>query len=99
MAWTLHAVLSAKKSEVEAVLRDDVISRQSHKIRDAASVGGPSGQIYVVVEGNAEAVARAEGMLKALEEPLPTEERTALHRRFKEEEDAASSGMGLFFTE
>lgn len=99
MPWTLHAVASAKKAEVEAALRDDVVSRQSHKVRDAASAGGPSGQLYVLVEGSPEGVARAETLLKPLSEPLPVPERDALYKRFKEEEEAASTGMGLFFTE
>ena len=99
MAWTLHAVASAKKAEVDAALRDDIVSRQSHTVRDAASAGGPSGMLYVLVEGSADAVARADGLLKPLAEPLPVPERESLYKRFKEEEEAASAGMGLFFTE
>src|SRR5580658_4274085 len=62
MAWVLYSVPSTKKSEVEAALRDDIVSRQSHKVRDAASAGGPSGQLYILVEGSVEAVDRADAL-------------------------------------
>ena len=99
MAWTLVAVVSAKKAEVEAALRDDVVSRQSHKLRDAASAGGPSGQLYVLVEGSPEGVARADALLKPLAEAMTAADREAVYRRFKDEEEAASAGMGFVFTE
>ena len=100
MAWTLHQVPGSKKAEVEAALRDDIVSRQSHKVRDAATAGGPPGQLYVLVEGAPEAVARADLLLKPLDaDEMPAPERESLYRRFKDEEDSASAGMGLFFTE
>jgi len=99
MAWVLYQVPATKKGEVEAALRDDIVSRQSHKVRDAASAGGPAGQLYVLVEGSVEAVDRADVLLKPLGERLPPKEGDVLHAKFKDEEDAASAGMGLFFTE
>ncbi|MCI4367596.1 MAG: hypothetical protein L3K08_07585 [Thermoplasmata archaeon] len=99
MAWVLYTVPSTKKTEVETALHDDIVSRQSHKVRDAQSAGGPAGQLYVLVEGSVEAVDRADSLLKPLGERLPPKEGDALHARFKDEEDAASAGMGLFFTE
>lgn len=99
MAWTIFSVPSAKKGELDAVLADDQLSRQSHKIRDAASAGGPSGTLYVVIEGGDEAVARANDLLKAVGERLPVAEADALHRKFQDEDESAAAGMGLFFTE
>jgi hypothetical protein len=99
MAWTLHLIPSAKKAEAEAVLRDDVISRQSHTVRDAASVGGPAAHLYVMVEGAEGAVQRADEMLKPLSAPLAVADRDAIHQKFKDEQESASTGMGLFFTE
>jgi len=99
MAWTLHLVAASKKSEVETALHDDIVSRQSQKLRDASALGGASGQLYVLVEGSAEAVGRAEGLLKPLSEPLTPADRDAIYRRLKDEEESASAGMGLFFTE
>lgn len=99
MAWTLFSVPTAKRSELDAVLRDDQISRQSQKVRDAPSAGGPAGELFVLVEGGADAIARADSLLAAVGKKLPTAEAEPLYRRFKDEEENASSGMGLFFTE
>ncbi|HTS33266.1 MAG TPA: hypothetical protein VMI55_04930 [Thermoplasmata archaeon] len=99
MPWTIYSVPSSKRSELEAVLKDDVVSRQSQKVRDAAAMGGPSDRLYVLIEGSADGVQRAESLIAAVGEKLPATEGAALHQRFKDEEEAASSGMGLFFTE
>ena len=99
MAWTLYRIPSAKKTELDQVLADDRVSRQSHKIRDAATVGGPSGELYVLIEGAEEAVRRADELLGPLGVKLPEPERTQLYQRFKDEDEAAAAGMGLFFTE
>jgi 3-hydroxyisobutyrate dehydrogenase-like beta-hydroxyacid dehydrogenase len=99
MAWVLYIVPSTKKADAEAALRDDIVSRQSHKVRDAPAAGGPAGHLYILVEGSQVAVDRAHELLKPLGDRLEGKDGEALHARFKEEDDSASAGMGLFFTE
>jgi hypothetical protein len=99
MAWTLYSVPSAKRTELDGVLKDDVLSRQSQKLREASTVGGPSGTVYVLLEGSAEAMRRADELLPPVGTKLPPAEAEPLYRKFKDEEEAASAGMGLFFTE
>lgn len=99
MAWTIFEVPNDRRAKLDEVLRDDAISRQSHKLRDAASLGGRSGHIILQIEGSPEAVARAEAMLKEIGTQLPAKEAEALRAKFQAEDEAASSGMGLFFTE
>jgi len=99
MAWTIFVVPSAKRTELDAVLKDDLVSRQSQKVRDAGAMGGPADRTYVLVEGSTEGVERAKGLLAAVGTELPKPEGESLHQRFRDEEDAASAGMGLFFTE
>ncbi len=53
----------------------------------------------MLVEGSAEGVQRAKDLLAVVGTTLPPAEGEALHQRFRDEEDAASAGMGLFFTE
>ncbi|HZY91364.1 MAG TPA: hypothetical protein VFG07_01115 [Thermoplasmata archaeon] len=97
MAWTLYAVPTEKKSELDALLRDDQISRQSQKVRDAPSAGGPAATLYVLLEGSEEALRRADTLFANVgTKPAEAE---SIYRRLKEEEENASSGMGLFFTE
>jgi hypothetical protein len=99
MAWTLFTILAAKKPELDAALTDDQVSRQSQKIRDAASLGGPSGTLYVLIEGAEDAVRHAEELLAKVGEKMPAAEGAALYQRLKDEDEAAAAGMGLFFTE
>jgi hypothetical protein len=99
MAWTLFSVPHSKRSELDAVLKDDRVSRQSQTVRDAAAMGGPAGATYVLVEGTPDAVHRAEELLTAIGTRLAAADAEPLYRRFKDEQDAASAGMGLFFTE
>ena len=99
MAWTIFSCPNAKRGEVDAVLRDDLVSRQSQKLRDAAALGGPADTTYVLIEGSTEGVRRAEELLGPVGTRLAAAEGEPLYRRFKDEEEAASAGMGLFFTE
>lgn len=99
MSWTLFTVPGTRRTELDEALRDDIVSRQSQKVRDAASMGGPSGETYVLVEGSEEGVHQAEKLLAAVGTKVAPADAETLYRRFKEEEDQASSGMGLFFTE
>jgi hypothetical protein len=99
MAWTLLSVPSAKRTELDTVLHDDQLSRQSQKIRDAKSLGGPADALYVLLEGSPDAMKRADELLAPVGTKLPPAEAEALYQKLKDEEEAASAGMGLFFTE
>jgi len=99
MAWTIYSVPSGKRSDLEAALRDDLVSRQSQTVRDAGPLGGPADTIYVLVEGSADGVRRADELLAPVGARLPPPDAERLHQRFKDDEDAASAGMGLFLTE
>ncbi len=99
MAWTLYAVPAAKRAELESVLHDDQLSRQSQKVREAKPLGGPADSLYVLLEGSGEAMHRADELLAPVGTRLPVADGEALYRKLKDEEEAASAGMGLFFTE
>jgi hypothetical protein len=99
MPWIIFEVPNDRRSKLDEVLRDDLIGRQSQKIRDSATLGGRSGHVYVQLEGSPEAVSRAEMLLQDVGAKLPAKEAEALHARLQEEDEAASAGMGLLFTE
>ncbi|MGI0053149.1 MAG: hypothetical protein ACREC5_04295 [Thermoplasmata archaeon] len=99
MAWILFTVPNGRRGDLDTVLGDDQLARQSRTIRDAASAGGPAGELYVLMEGSSEAIARAEGLLAPVGRRLPPVEAEPVYRRLKDEEENASAGMGLFFTE
>jgi len=99
MPWTIFAIPNDHRAALDAALKDDLVSRQSHTVRDGAGVGAASATIIVLVEGGADAVRRAEELLAPAGTRLGGEEAERLYRRLKDEQDAASAGMGLFFTE
>ena len=99
MAWTIWTVTSEHRPALDAALKDDLVSRQSHKVRDGPSVGAAAGTTVVLVEGSAEALARLEGLLGSAATRLKGDDADRLYRRLKDEDEAASAGMGLFFTE
>jgi hypothetical protein len=99
MAWTLFIVPTTKKTELDTVLHDDQLSRQSQKIRDAASAGGKSGELYVLIEGSEDAMKHADTLLGTVGTKPAKSDADALYKKFKDEEESASAGMGLFFTE
>jgi hypothetical protein len=99
MPWTLFSVPSERRTELEAALKDDVVSRQSQKVRDGPSVGAAAATTIVLIEGSADAVKHAETLLGAFGTRLAGADAEKLYRRLKEEEESASAGMGLFFTE
>jgi len=99
MPWTLFSVPAPKRTELDAALKDDLLSRQSQKVRSASSAGISSDATLVLIEGSAEAIRRAEELLGPIGTRIPPKEADPIYHRFKEEEESASAGMGLFFTE
>ncbi|MGB6500965.1 MAG: hypothetical protein WBG19_06170 [Thermoplasmata archaeon] len=97
MTWALFSIPTAKKAELDQALADDTVSRQSQKVRSAAALGGPADRTYVLIEGAPDAVRRAEELLNPLGERPTAAEAASLYQKFKDEEEAASAGMGLFF--
>ena len=99
MAWTLFSVPAERRTDLDAALKDDLVSRQSHKVREGSSVGQAPATTIVLIEGASDAVKHAEALLGPLGTRLSGADAEKLYRRLKEEEEAASAGMGLFFTE
>ena len=99
MAWTIYTVGSDRREALDAALKDDVVSRQSQKVRDGPSVGAPSGTTIVLVEGTSAALERLGQLLGGVGTRLQGDDAERLYRKLKDEEEAASAGMGLFFTE
>jgi hypothetical protein len=99
MSWTIFTVPTDRREALDTALKDDLISRQSQKVRDGPSVGAAGGTVVVLLEGSPEAVARLGELLGPAGSRLTGDEAEKLYRRLKDEEEAASAGMGLFFTE
>lgn len=87
----------AHASSADALLNDDLVSRQSLTVRDARSLGLGGDERYVLVEGSDAALGRAAELLKDVARPLPQRDAEDVYRRFRSQDDAAATGMGLIF--
>ncbi len=63
----MYAIFSVKKGNIgkaDEILKDDIVSRQSITIRDASALGIDSENRYILIEGNKDAIKRAEELFK-----------------------------------
>lgn len=95
--YRVFRVPPAHASKIEALLKDDLVSRQSVLVRDARSLGVEGEGTIVLVEGTDAALARADGILEGAGVRLPQKEADAAYTRFKAQDEDAASGMGLLF--
>lgn len=96
MAYAVFAFKKEMGSQVDTVLKDNIVMRQSitHRAGDAMGVG--AGLKVVFVEGSDEGVARALELMRPLE-IANHKDHEALLKKLKDEEDKASEGFGAIF--
>ncbi len=85
--------------DIDEILRDDLVSRQSITTRDAKSLGVKGSHFFLKIEGADEAIHRAEEMIKekGVGKPLTKKDATSIDKKIKKEEESASEGMGMIF--
>lgn len=88
---------ASQANALDALLRDDLVARQSVVSRDARLLGLEGEGRLVLVEGSDAAVVRAEALLKDIATVLPASEAERAYTRFRSQDDDAASGMGLIF--
>lgn len=99
MPWTIYRITASRKADLDLALADDIVARQSRKIRDAATLGGPAGELYVMIEGSGEGVARADAVLAPVGTKLAGADADGVHQKLVDEDQASAAGMGLLFTD
>lgn len=97
MAFQVYRVKTSDRAKLDAALGDDILSRQSLNIRDARHFGRNEDALFLFVEGTEGGILRADAMLLGFAERAQDAE--DLYRRFRDEEDAAASGLGSVFGE
>ncbi len=95
--FKVFSVPAAEKTKKEAVLKDDLVSRQSIAEREADPLGFPGLGTLVLVEGDDKAVARAAELFKGVGEDLPVAKATAIRQKIRDQEDDVAAGVGLIF--
>lgn len=95
MPHQVYRIKSADRPRLEQAMGDDLLSRQSLTIRDARHFGMSGDGVYLFVEGAEAGIVRADALLLEFAERAPDSE--ALHKKLKDEEDDAASGLGSIF--
>lgn len=88
---------SAQLAAMDAVYQDNLAGRQSITVREARTLGVGGEGSLVLVEGSAEGVARAEGLLKDHASALTGADAESAYKAFRSQDDEAASGLGLIF--
>lgn len=88
---------ASKAIQLDALRKDDVLSRQSVEVRDASALGLEGAGSILLVEGTEAAITRAEALLKDLGTKMSGKDAETAYARFRAQEDDAASGMGLVF--
>jgi hypothetical protein len=99
MAWRLFVLPADKRTAMEEVLMDDVLWRQTRIYREASTLGGKTGELYLYLDGSDTAMERADKLIPPLAAKVDPKDAERIHTQLKEEQDKAASGMGLMFAD
>lgn len=96
MAYAIFEVSKENIRIIDTLKQDDLISRQSIYVRDAASLNMEGNALYLKIEGDEQAIRRAYEMYgKAT--ALDGEKKERINKEFIGDEEKASEGMGFIF--
>lgn len=97
MAYAIFEIKKEDESAVEEIKKDDLVSRQSIWTRDAKSLGIEGDSVFLKIEGDEEAIKKAEEILGEKAKKLEGEEKEKVNEKFVADEEKASEGMGFIF--
>ena len=98
MTYIIFEVKSENVGEIDKMIRDDLVSRQSILTRDSSSLDIKENAFYVKIEGSKEGLKKAEELAKELEfKKLGKKKAEEINKKIEEQEDSAASGMGMIF--
>ncbi|MBC7128897.1 MAG: hypothetical protein H5T45_04100 [Thermoplasmatales archaeon] len=97
MGYEIFEVTKENEKIFDELAKDDIVSRQSIWKRDAKSLGIEGNSIFIKIEGSEEAIKRAEEILKDKVKKIEGERKEEINKKFVEDEESASAGMGFIF--
>lgn len=96
----MHAIFKVpveNKGKIDQLLKDDLVSRQSITVRDAAALSMKGKETYVLIEGSEEALEKADDLFKEAGDKLEGKDVESIFKTIKDKELEAEGGMGLLF--
>jgi ABC-type uncharacterized transport system ATPase component len=98
VTYIIFEVKSENVGEIDKMIRDDLVSRQSILTRDSSSLDIKENVFYVKIEGSEEGLKKAKELAKELEfKKLGKKKAEEINKKIEEQEDSAASGMGMIF--
>ena len=98
MTYIIFEVKSENVGEIDKMIRDDLVSRQSILTRDSSSLDIKENVFYVKIEGSEEGLKKAKELAKELKfKKLGKKKAEEINKKIEEQEDSAASGMGMIF--
>lgn len=96
----MYAVFDVKpgdRAKGDAVIQDDVVSRQSIAVREGGALGFPDLGVVYLIEGAEPALARAGELFRDIGMKLEAAKAEPVYRAIKSQEDDVASGIGMIF--
>lgn len=81
----------------QALLKDDVVSRQSLTFRNAANFGSKEDAVCVKISGSEDALEKARELIGKKGKLIKGAEREKILKQIADEEDAVAQGFGSIF--
>jgi hypothetical protein len=98
MVYIIFEVKKEQIGKINALLKDDIVNRQSILTRDASALGIDKDVSYLKIEGSEKGLKRAEELAKEFEfSKLAENDARDIDQKIKEQEDSAADGMGMIF--
>jgi len=98
LTYIIFEVKSENLGDINKLIKDDLVSRQSILTRDSSSLDLKGDLSYVKIEGSDNGLKRAEEIAKELGmKKLDEKKANDINKKIEEQEDSAASGMGMIF--
>jgi hypothetical protein len=97
MTYAIFCVEKTQASKINKILRDDLISRQSILVRDATALNIEKDVRYVLIEGNEDALKKAEELFLETGKKIADEDAKSIYDKIKAEESDVAEGVGFIF--
>jgi len=98
LTYIIFEVESENLGNINKLIKDDLVSRQSILTRDSSSLDLKGDLSYVKIEGSDNGLKRAEEIAKELGmKKLDEKKANEINKKIEEQEDSAASGMGMIF--
>jgi hypothetical protein len=98
MSYIIFEVKTDDVGNINKLMKDDLVSRQSILSRDASALGIDKDVFYLKIEGSQEGLDKATELAKEYNfTKLSTDDAKEVNEKILAEEEEAADGMGMIF--